>query len=133
MGGFTSVMAADKKILIVDDEEIVRELLVEVLSDSGFQTVTAENGLIALDLFSKPDMRFDLVVVDMSMPGMNGPEVCREIRKINPSQKLIIATGSFSTDEELAELKGNGISDIVKKPFNLGELLSLFERVMGKE
>ncbi len=126
-------MAAAKKILIVDDEEIVRELLVEVLSDSGFQAFTAENGLIALDLFRRPEMRFDLVIVDMSMPGMNGPEVCRELRKINPSQKLIIATGSVSTDEELAELKSNGISDVVKKPFNLGEMLLLFESVIGQE
>jgi two-component system cell cycle sensor histidine kinase/response regulator CckA len=126
-------MTTTKTILIVDDEEIVRELLVDMLSDAGFQVVTAENGLIAIDLFKKPDTRFDLVVVDMSMPYMDGPEVCREIRKINSSQKLIIATGSYLTDEEIGELKENGITQIIRKPFHMGEMLSLFERVMGRE
>lgn len=120
-------MAVYGKILIIDDEEIVRDLLAEVLSDADFQAVTAENGLVALDLFRNAETVFDLVIVDMSMPGMSGPEVCKALRTINPFQKIIIATGNYSTDEEVAELKKNGISQIVRKPFNMGELFSIID------
>ena len=123
-------MAATRTILVIDDEKIVRELLTEVLSDIGVQVTTAENGPAGLNHFRKPDCNYDLVIVDMSMPVMDGPEVCKEIRKINPVQKIIIATGSYSTDKELAELKKNGISHIVKKPFNMGELISLLRSEM---
>jgi len=113
-------------------EEIVRELLLEVLSDGDFQAVAAENGLVAIDIFRKPETRFDLVIVDMSMPGMDGPELCKELRKINPSQKIVLATGNYSTDEEIAELKRDGISQIVRKPFKMAEMLSLFECPIGQ-
>jgi len=126
-------MTAIRTILIVDDEEIVRELLADMLSDTDMQAVTAESGLVALDMYRKPEAHFDLVVVDMSMPGMDGPAVSREIRKLNPSQKIIIATGSYGTDAELAELKKIGIADIMRKPFTMEEMLSVFERVMSEE
>ncbi|MBI5849234.1 MAG: response regulator [Nitrospirae bacterium] len=121
-------MDTEKKILVIDDEEIVRELLAEVLSESGFQVITAENGLKGLDYFRQPDCRFDLVMVDMSMPGMDGLEVCREMREINPAQKVMMATGSYSSDDELAEMKKNGIDHVIRKPFNLKELVSLLRR-----
>lgn len=124
-------MDAEKKIFVIDDEEIVRELLAEVLSNSGFQVMTAESGHIGLDYFRQPDCRYDLVIVDMSMPDMNGMEVCRELRKIAPVQKIMITTGSYPNAEEIAELKQNGIEHIVKKPFNLNELIRLVRSELG--
>ncbi len=124
-------MDTEKKILVVDDEEIVRELLIDVLSESGFQVMTAENGLVGLDLFRQPDRKYDLVIVDMSMPGMDGIEVCRELRKIDPAQKIMMATGNYSTDDELAELKKIGIDQILRKPFNLNAMVSLLRSELG--
>lgn len=124
-------MNSTKQILVVDDEEIVRDLLTEVLAGLGFQVSTAEDGPSGLNMFRKPDCCYDLVIVDMSMPGMNGPEVCREIRKARPSQKIIISTGNCSTDEEIAELKTCGVEHIISKPFNLGNLISLLRDELG--
>lgn len=121
-----------RRILIVDDEVIVRELLADVLSDMDIEAITAESGFEALNLFTKPDVRFDLVVVDMCMPGMGGPEVCKELRKINPLQKIVIATGNYSTDDEIAELKTNGITNLIRKPFNMSAMLSLFNNLMAE-
>jgi CheY-like chemotaxis protein len=126
-------MNSTKQILVVDDEEIVRDLLSEVLSGFGFQVSTAEDGPSGLNMFRKPDCCYDLVIIDMSMPGMPGPEVCREIRKTNPTQKIVIATGSCSTDEEIAELKKSGINNILSKPFNLAILTRLLRDVLGEE
>lgn len=121
----------EKKILAIDDETIVLELLVDMLSESGFQVITAESGRSGLDLFSRADCRFDLVITDLSLPDMTGFEVCRELRQINPAPIIMIATGRYVTDEEISELKQNGIENIIRKPFNLNELISLLRSELG--
>ncbi|MBI5634187.1 MAG: response regulator [Nitrospirae bacterium] len=124
-------MDTQKKILVIDDEEIVRELLTDVFSESGFQVMTAENGLAGLEHIRQPGSRYDLVIIDMSMPGMGGIEVCRELRKLKPDQKIMIATGNYSTDDELSEMKKNGVEHVLRKPFNFNEMIGLLRCVMN--
>ena len=65
------------KILLVEDEEIIREMIRQILLASGYEVVTAENGLEALKIFEKSQIDFDLVITDFNMPQMNGREVFR--------------------------------------------------------
>lgn len=121
----------NKTILVVDDEEIVRDLLRYALSEEGYNVLTAENGFEALDIIRNPDCRCNLAIIDFSMPGMDGIELSGKIRAELPEQKVMMSTGSYSTEEEISELKKKGIADVIRKPFNIAELLVLIEKELG--
>ncbi len=116
------------KILVVDDEENVRQLGSDILTDHGFQVVTANDGLDALEkLKENPDTR--LVVMDMIMPVMSGKEACVEIKKMKYPPKVLISTG-FS---ELADIKtviGTYAEGMLQKPYNTGDLVSAVENLL---
>ena len=87
-----------KKILVVDDEENIRELYRDELAEEGYQVELADNGLQALSKFES--FRPDLVTLDVMMPGMDGIEVLRRIRQMNPSVPVLLLTafGEFKQD-----------------------------------
>src|SRR5258707_1310369 len=80
------------KILVVDDEQSIRNLLDTLLKRKGYDVVLAESGRKGLDLFRRE--RSDVVVLDLKMPEMDGMAVLQEIRKLNPGQPVIILTGA---------------------------------------
>ncbi|WP_028316180.1 response regulator [Desulfatibacillum aliphaticivorans] len=85
-------MTIDVKVLVVDDDEPVRNSLVNFLEDEGFEPVSAESGEQALDLAAKE--HFDVAIVDMRLPGIDGDTVVLEAKKIQSHLKFIIYTGS---------------------------------------
>ncbi|SHK63220.1 Response regulator receiver domain-containing protein [Desulfatibacillum alkenivorans DSM 16219] len=85
-------MTIDIKVLVVDDDEPVRNSLVNFLEDEGFEPVSAESGEQALDLAAKE--HFDVAIVDMRLPGIDGDTVVLEAKKIQSHLKFIIYTGS---------------------------------------
>jgi DNA-binding response OmpR family regulator len=87
-----------KKILVVDDEENIRELYRDELTEEGYQVELAENGILALAKFES--FRPDLVTLDVMMPGMDGIEVLQRIREKNPSVPVLLLTafGEFKQD-----------------------------------
>ena len=104
------------RILIVDDEEIIRALLSEILSDEGFEVTTASDGNEAIELLNSD--QFDLVISDMVMPGVGGIEVLQEAFKIDPDYAVIIITGYPSVDTAV-KLVNLGAADYITKPFNV--------------
>jgi DNA-binding NtrC family response regulator len=115
----------EKKILIIDDDEELRDNLVEILTDSGYYTETACNGAEALQ---KITSGFDVVLLDYMMPGMNGLEVLAELNKISPA-KVIMITAFATTDNAVSATK-SGASDYVSKPFMIDNLLVTIKRVL---
>ena len=105
-------------ILLVDDEDAVREVTASVLRDLGHTVMEAANGFVALDLLNRPGCRIDLLVVDFAMPGMNGAEVARGARTARPGLPVLFITGYA----DLSALAGTGEDRIVQKPFREGEL-----------
>ncbi len=107
---------ADKSpvILIVDDEQLIRELVVDYLSDEGYLVLQAKNGRDALNLLR--EQAVDLVVLDVMMPGMNGFEVCEELRTF--SSTLVIMLTAKSEDEDKLSGYECGVDDYVTKPFS---------------
>ena len=91
----TGVMPAfgTETILLVDDEEFVRDLGARILSKAGYNVLTATNGKEALDLFEKERTQISLVILDLIMPEMGGKECLKELRKIDPQLKVLIASG----------------------------------------
>jgi response regulator RpfG family c-di-GMP phosphodiesterase len=113
-------MSKGDRILVVDDEIVIRELLTDILSDEGFQVETAPNGKAALEKIHNLD---DLVAVftDIMMPEMDGIELIRNVRKAAPSVVCIVMTGYATLETARAAVK-EGAYDYVLKPFNLSEI-----------
>ena len=113
-------MSETKKILVVDDEPQILRVLRMSLKAHRFDVRTAADGESAIDLFN--DWSPDLVITDLSMPLMNGLELCREIRKI--SQTPIIVLSVKGEEKTKVEALDAGADDYITKPFGIDELLA---------
>ncbi len=118
------VAGRGKSVLVVDDDEIVRDVIMEILPEYGFNVTAVEDSIKALEIFRSSPVPFDLVMIDMVMPGMSGREVLKQVRELNPAQKTVFLTG-YALPSEIDEIKNLGISSILKKPFNIEELFRI--------
>ena len=116
-----------QKILVVDDEALLRDLLKEVLEGKGYVVLTAPNGQAAVDIYKKRKGEIGLVILDMLMPGMSGLEVFRTLKEIDPRAKVIIASG-YVDRHKVEQVKREGVLDFIAKPFSVSELVSKVQR-----
>jgi PAS domain S-box-containing protein len=117
-----------EKILVVDDEESFRQLGFEVLSEQGYEVVTASNGVQALErLKENSDVR--VVVLDMVMPIMGGKETCIEIKKMSHPPKILICTG-FSELSDLEVILGTYAEGLLQKPYAPADLVSAVRKLL---
>lgn len=117
-----------KKVLVAEDESAIREFIVINLDRSGYQVTEAENGAQALQLYDESGGDFDVVLLDIMMPEMDGIEVCKELRKRSSSVGIIILTAKT---EEMDKVTGLlvGADDYVTKPFSPAELMARVDAV----
>ncbi len=113
-------MPDDNRILVVDDEIVIRALLVDILTEEGYDVETAANGRIALEMLQNPG-DFVILFTDIMMPEMNGIELVRESRKVAPAVIPIVMTAFATLDTARAAVK-EGAYDYVLKPFSLSEI-----------
>lgn len=114
-------------ILIVDDEAELRDNLAALLRHEGFHVSTAESGLEGLRLFTS--QRFDVVLLDLIMPGQDGIETLQEMRKVGGHTKFIVMT-AFATVNTAVQAIRKGAADYLSKPFRFEELVSVIRRSM---
>lgn len=114
-------------ILVIDDDSSVRGVLEAFFSDEGFDITAVADGESGLHLMRQ--MEFDIVFLDLVMPGMGGLEVLEEISKLKADVPCIIMTG-FATIKTAVDAMKLGAIDYITKPFNLEELLIITKRVM---
>jgi len=107
------------KILVVDDDQELRENIVEILKAEDFDVRTAANGEEALDLLSETG--FDLVLLDLIMPKMGGMDVLSLIKRQHPGVKVIMIT-AYSTVDNAVEAMKKGADDYITKPFKINDL-----------
>lgn len=108
-----------KKVLIVDDQNGIRVLLVEVFSSEGYQTFQASNGKLALEIVKKESP--DLVLLDMKIPGMDGLEILKHIKNIDQKMKVIMMT-AYGELDMIKEATDLGALMHFTKPFDIDEL-----------
>ena len=116
-------------ILVIDDDEGLRELLAEYLGSRGFEVLVAEDGLGGLEVLATAQT-IDLVVLDVMMPGMDGFDVCREIRKTQ-NVPIIMLTARGDETERIIGIE-LGADDYLSKPFNPRELLARIQAVLRR-
>jgi excisionase family DNA binding protein len=123
--------AANKpRILVVDDEASIRDLLEKTLTMADYAVDTAPDGRSALDrmrMFS-----YDLLITDLRMPGMDGLTVIREARRLKADLPVIIVTG-FSTETSAIEALNLGVSSYLTKPFRVPQVLTKAAKALGAE
>ncbi|MFP3927285.1 MAG: response regulator [Desulfobacteraceae bacterium] len=116
-----------ERVLVVDDEEAVRRLMVRILSMEGYEVHTVQDGATAL--YHLEQKHFDLVVTDYKMPKMNGLEFAGQVRSRFPNLPIMVVTG----DGEFPSPPHDGIAAYMKKPFNPYKLLDLVKKVLNQE
>ena len=119
-----------ERVLIVDDEENTRIGLSKLLSQNGYQTQAAADGLEALECLGQENI--DLVITDISMPGMNGLDFLYELRKLYPEVKVVMMTAYGGVDSYLNSMN-LGAFDYLNKPVKLRDLKVILERIFTSE
>ncbi|MDC7240941.1 MAG: response regulator, partial [Spirochaetales bacterium] len=120
--------SGDAVVLLVDDEEIIRKTATMILNEMGMTVLTAVDGMDALKVFR--DNNIDLVITDMIMPRMGGRELVCELRKLSPGLKIVVSSG-FTKEDDLEELKHQGINSFIQKPFTMDELALLMKDIFS--
>ncbi len=139
MGRLTSLLSLNRVIhvreensagvLVVDDDDNLRELLEEAILEWGYDVTTAGSGREALRRMARK--RFRIIICDLKMPGMDGLELLRKIRKRDETARLIIITGYATIDTAVKTIEA-GAFDYVTKPFQLNDLKRIMKKAMVK-
>jgi PAS domain S-box-containing protein len=116
-------------ILVVDDEQAVRDIVEGLLKERGYKLFLAESGEKALGIYREKKEEIDIVVLDLNMPGMGGSECLKEIVKIDPNARVLVVSG-HSANQVRKQIMDNGARELVAKPFEGKDLLRAIRRVL---
>ncbi len=119
-------------LLVVDDEELIRELAMRYLIQAGYKILMAGNGVEALEIYRENQSGISLVILDLIMPEMGGRECLKDLLEINPNVKVLIASG-FSPDGPTKETLEAGAKGFVQKPFRAKGMLTTIRQVLDQD
>jgi CheY-like chemotaxis protein len=108
----------NKTILVVEDDEAVREFIRLVLEDLGYRVIVAQDGQEGLDVYRQHQSEIAMVISDVVMPGMDGIELVCALRKLNPLVKCLLVSG-YTTSRDIEGLGFEGLVGFVQKPFSI--------------
>jgi len=124
-------MSDQVKILVIDDEEIMRDGCARILSKNGCSILTAENGSVGLAKLQESPKEIDIILLDLMMPGMSGMEVLEKIRALDDTLLVIIITG-YATVASAVEAMKKGAYDFIAKPFTPDQLRIVVKRALER-
>jgi len=122
-----------RRILVVDDEPAARILAQRLFSEAGFAVVTTSSGFDCLKTFRNQPRGFDLILLDLSMPFMDGEETFRRLRGINPAVVVLLSTGFLGQAQNRVErMLANGLAGVIRKPHRPDELLAQVNAILER-
>jgi two-component system, cell cycle sensor histidine kinase and response regulator CckA len=127
-----SLAVGNETILLVDDEEAIRELGKKILSRSGYRVITASTGTEAVEIYRSGQEHIALIVLDVIMPVMSGKQCLEKLLQINPKAKVLITSG-FSVDGPTKEALELGSKGFVGKPFKMSEVLATVRKILDED
>jgi two-component system, cell cycle sensor histidine kinase and response regulator CckA len=119
-------------ILLVDDDQMIRDLGSRILTKSGYNVITASNGNEALKLYRTQSERISLIILDLIMPEMGGRQCLEGLLRLDPSVKVVIASG-YSTDGPTKEALTSGAKGFVNKPYDIRQMLQVVRAILDGE
>ena len=129
-----SQSSSNTKIIVMDDDEMVRAVVKAMLQQLGHEVLLAQDGTEAIQLYKKSmnsEKLTDIVIMDLTIPGgMGGKEAVQEILALNPQAKVIVSSG-YSNDPIMANFKEHGFCDAIIKPYQVEELSRVIHNVLG--
>jgi CheY-like chemotaxis protein len=126
----TEMPRPKQSILVVDDEPMALVLIKRLLSEAGYHVITAQSGFECLDIFRKQPHSFQLVLLDLTMPFMDGEETFQRLREIRADIPVILCTG-FIRRDHLDRMMNAGISGFLRKPLAPDEIVEHVRRVLA--
>jgi two-component system response regulator FlrC len=129
-GDLSCTKGHNARIMVVDDDEGIRDLLSIALSGMGYDVITASSGNEALNLSLKSS--FALVLTDLEMPGMDGWNLASRIKNKFPRIPVILMTG-YAKKDVMERLKGSSVDYVIFKPFRLEDFLKTAQKILGAE
>jgi len=117
-------------VLVVDDEEHVRNVACAMLRNLGLGTLTAGDGVAALDVYRENSDKIDVVLLDMTMPRLDGAETFRRLRQMNPNLKVILTSG-YNEQDATGRFVGEGLAGFIQKPFMLRDLEAILRMAIN--
>lgn len=126
--GKNNGIASARSVLLVEDEEMIRDPLADYLSEYGYSSILARDGEEALHLFAEHRNRIQAVVCDLNLPKGNGIEVLKKIRTMDASLPLVLASGYIDPDLK-AEIESLGLSRIIQKPYSFETILQVLRKI----
>jgi CheY-like chemotaxis protein len=121
-------METGGRILVVDDNDLFRGVISQILSRLGYEVSSADSGENGLGIFLRNE--FDMVLSDYDMPGMDGVALACSIKKVSPRTPVVIMTGVGK--ETVLSRKSTAVDEVISKPFTLAEIDELILNVSGK-
>ncbi len=118
------VFEVKKTFLVIDDEEIIRDVTKKMLESLSGKVYTATNGVEGIEFFNSHSNEIDIVLLDLTMPGPSGEEVFRELKKIKPDVKVILMSG-YNSQDISQRLVGKGFAGFIQKPFTIQKLFEI--------
>ncbi len=118
--------------MLVDDEELLREIGKEMLESFGYSVFLAPDGESALELYREKTDDISLIILDLIMPGMGGEKCLGEILKLNPRARVVIASG-YSVNGRTRDALDAGAKAFVKKPYEIRQMLGVVREVLDKK
>ena len=126
------IFRGTETVLLVDDEDMIIDIGEKILKMMGYDVMTATSGRDALELYKENQIKIDLVVLDMIMPGISGGETYDRLKGINPNVKVLLSSG-YSMDGQASEILKRGCSGFIQKPFRMSHLSQIIREILDKE
>lgn len=118
------------KVLVVDDEKVVRDFFKRLLSLEGLEVMGAEDGYTAVEAVKLN--KFDLYFIDVRMPGLDGLETYRGIRQVHPDATAVMITG-YAVEDILEEALKEGVQCHIHKPFDISQIKAVIDKINDRQ
>lgn len=120
----------NQRVLVVEDEPVIREMVVEVLADFGYDLMQASDGLAALAIIES-DVALDLLITDVGLPGINGRRLAEKARRQRPALKVLFITG-YAEDATFGQIATEEGAEMLPKPFGVNQLLTHVDELLRR-
>jgi CheY-like chemotaxis protein len=124
------VMKGSGRILVVNDEEVMRITAQAILEDLGYEVILANDGEQAVKIYEKNQENIDLVILDMVMPIMNGRDCYLRLKQQDVNVRVLLASG-FSREDDIQEMKINGLKGFIRKPYSRSSFSQIVHKVLS--